>query len=131
MALRLIKTIDQTPKAKPKKQGAYLDFVRRLPCCVTGSRDVEAAHLSFAATEYGHYGRGKQSKASDRWALPLSREQHRLQHSMNEAMFWNSKGVDPHVLALTLYGLWTEHGADALGFAEAVIYQHVLRKVRQ
>ena len=116
---------DPTPKAKPKKEGAYLDFIRELPCCITGRHGVEAAHLSYAATQYGHYGRGKQHKASDRWALPLCPEEHRTQHSGPEQAYWMTTGINPHVLALTLHGLWTELGRDAYPFAEAIIYQQI------
>lgn len=116
---------DPTPKARPKKEGAYLDFVRTLPCCITGRHGVQAAHLSFAAPRYGHYGRGKQHKASDRWALPLCPEEHRIQHSGSEAAYWMTTGINPHVLALVLHGIWSEFGASAYPFAEAVIYQQI------
>ena len=116
-------TPDPTPKAKPKKKAAYLDFVRSLPCCVTGRHGVEAAHLSFAMPRYGHYGRGRQSKSGDRWALPLCTDEHRRQHSMAEEVYWF--GRSPHVLALTLFGLWSDLGDDAQPFAAAIINQHI------
>lgn len=119
--------IHQTfPKRKPEKSKDYLAFLHELPCVVTGRYGVEAAHLSYAATEYGHYGRGKQSKASDRWAIPLNADLHREQHCMNEAAFWRAKGINPHVLALTIWGLFTEHGTDAIPYATAIINQRVL-----
>jgi hypothetical protein len=111
-----------TPKAKPTKKAAYLDFIRSLPCCVTGRYGVEAAHLSFAMPRYAHYGRGKSSKVSDRWALPLCTDEHRRQHSMSEEAYWF--GRSPHVLALTLFGLWSDLGDDAEPFATAIINQH-------
>lgn len=108
-------------KGKPKKEAGYLAALHRLPCAVTGTYGVEAAHLSFPAPEYGHYGRGKGQKAPDRWALPLSAEEHRKQHSMNEREYWAETRINPHRLALVLWGLWTEHGDDFVPFAEAVI----------
>lgn len=108
-------------KAKPKKNRDYLAFIRELPCCVTGVRIVEAAHLSSADTRYGHHGRARGTKAGDRWALPLSPEQHRRQHSGNEMAYWRSVGIDPHFLALVIWGLWSELGDDAAPFATAVI----------
>jgi len=114
---------DPTPKCRPKKSRKYLDFVRELPCVVTGAREVEAAHLSYAMPKYGHYGRGKGSKAPDRWALPLSSAEHRRQHSMNEEAYWRSVGINPHVLALTIFGLWSDIGDDAEPFATAIINQ--------
>jgi hypothetical protein len=111
----------QIPKAKPKKDSDYLSFLHRLPCCVTGLYDVQAAHLSTAAPAYGHYGRGKGHKASDRWALPLCEKEHIRQHSGNEMEYWRLAGVNPHVLALSIWGLWTEYGDDAEEFATALI----------
>lgn len=114
-----------TPKKKAAKNKGYLSFIHELPCVVTGSYGVEAAHLSSAALHFGHYGRGKSSKAPDRWALPLSPTQHRIQHSMNEMEFWRRAGVDPHVLALTIFGLWSDMGDDAQPFAAAIINQRL------
>lgn len=116
-------TPDPTPKRKPAKSKDYLAFVRKLPCCITGSYGVEAAHLSMAAPRYGHYGRGRQSKAPDRWALPLSPGHHAHQHGIGERAFWDVYDIDPHILALTLYGLWSDLGDDAQPFAAAIINQ--------
>lgn len=113
------------PKRKPQKSTSYLSFIRALPCVVTGVRLVEAAHLSTACLQYGHYGRGKGTKASDRWVLPLSPEQHRRQHSGNETAYWESVGINPHVLALTIWGLFSEMGEDAEPFATAIINQQL------
>lgn len=107
------------PAKKPRKNAGYLSFIRKLPCCVTGRYPVEAAHLSFAAPKYGHYGRGKGSKAPDRWALPLHPDEHRKQHSMGERDYW--EGENPHVLALTIWGLFSDMGDDAELFATAII----------
>lgn len=112
---------DPTPKTKAVKSASYLAFIRTLPCCVTGRRDVEAAHLSFPATKYGHYGRAKSSKTHDRWALPLSSDAHRVQHSGNEEQFWLAVGINPHVLALTLFGLWSDLKDEAEPFCAAII----------
>jgi len=112
-----------TPKAKAQKNCKYLDFIRSLPCIVTGaSQGIEAAHLSFASTKHGHYGRGRGTKAPDRWALPLHTYQHRRQHSMNEQEFWHATGIDPHLTALAIFGLWSDLGDDAQGFAQSIIF---------
>lgn len=129
MAFRIVKPAqDGFPKRKPQKKADYLAFLHSLPCVVTGSREVQAAHVSFAAPRFGHYGRGKGHKASDRWALPLSPAEHNRQHSMNEAEYWRGVGIDPHVLALTLWGLFTEMGEDAEPFATAIINQNALAR---
>jgi hypothetical protein len=114
---------DPTPKAKAKKSKDYLSFIHLLPCVLTGQREVQAAHLSMAAPRYGHYGRGKGSKVSDRWVLPLSQAQHARQHQIGEDLYWRNAGIDPHILALTIHGLWTDLGDDAEPFATAIINQ--------
>jgi len=122
MSMAIRKTFPEVvPKQKASKNKDYLSFIHRLPCVVTGVHTVEAAHLSAMAPEYGHYGRGKSSKASDRWVLPLSPVQHRKQHSGNEMEYWQAVGINPHVLALTLFGLWYDMGDDAEPFAAAII----------
>lgn len=118
------------PKAKASKQKDYLSFIHKLPCIVTGTNVVEAAHLSYSAPEYGHYGRGKSSKASDRWVLPLSPQEHRKQHSMNEREYWQRMRMNPHIIALTIWGLWTEHGEDAEEYASALIMSQIFASGR-
>lgn len=117
---------DQTPKAKARKNNTYLVFIRSLPCVVTGSTTgIEAAHLSFASPKHGHYGRGRGTKAPDRWALPLHTDQHRCQHGMNEQAYWAETGIDPHLTALAIFGLWSDLGDDARPFAESIINQRL------
>lgn len=109
------------PKQKSKKEATYIAFLHRLPCITTGRYGVEAAHLSYANSSLGHYGRGRGTKAPDRWALPLAPEEHRYQHAMNEREFWENRGINPHLVALAIWGLWTELGDDAEPFAVSVI----------
>ena len=113
------------PKSKPAKSKDYLAFIHTLPCSVTGKYGVEAAHLSMAAPQFGNYGRGKGRKVSDRWTLPLCREAHYEQHQDGEERFWKRSGINPHILAMTIYGLWTELGDDAQPFAAAIINQRL------
>ncbi|MBB3453945.1 hypothetical protein FHT86_002201 [Rhizobium sp. BK313] len=127
-AFRIANTnFDPAPKRKPAKSKGYLSFIHSLPCVVSGAYGVEAAHLSSPALHFGHYGRGKGSKAPDRWALPLSPTQHRIQHSMNEMEFWRRAGIDPHILALTIFGLWSDMSDEAEPFAAAIINQRLAR----
>lgn len=125
MAVQVRKSSTPMPKAKPVKRGKYLNFIRELPCAVSGRRPAEAAHLSTANLPLGHFGRGKSSKAPDRWALPLHSEEHRAQHDANEMAFWQTHGIDPHVLALALFGLWSDLGDEAKTFATGMINQHL------
>lgn len=123
MAMEVRKyTGESFPKAKPQKRGNYLEFIRSLPCAVSGARSgVQAAHLSFHSTRHGHYGRGKGTKAPDRWALPLSAAEHDRQHRMNEEAYWGATGLNPHVIALAIFGLWADMGDEAYPHAEAII----------
>lgn len=116
------------PKRKAQKKPDYLSWLHNLPCVVTGKYGVEAAHISFARPEFGHYGRGKGTKSSDRWAVPLSPPEHRKQHSINEVSYWMDIGENPHIIALTLWGLFSEMGEDATEPATAIIMQRVMQR---
>ncbi len=96
-------------QSKRVKDGAYLDFIRSLPCIVTGKTEVEAAHISFAEPRAGKLGRGKASKESDCWAIPLSPDEHRRQHGMDERTYWRSVGIDPCVVAAFLFAAYPSH----------------------
>lgn len=96
-------------RRRAEKKPAYLAFIHTLPCCVTGRTGVQAAHLSFADPWYGHYGRARGTKAPDLFALPLSPEEHSKSHSMNEERYWLEIGINPHELALTLWGIWSNY----------------------
>lgn len=109
------------PKAKPTKNKSYLAWIHCLPCIITGQYGVEAAHLSMSAPRYGHYGRARGHKAPDRWILPLCKAAHDRSHAIGEDLFWRNAGIDPHILALVIYGLWTDLGDDAEPFATAII----------
>lgn len=101
----------QPKTAKARKDSGYLAWLHGVPCIVTGTLPVEAAHLSTANPKYGHMGRGKGQKAHDRWALPLSAEQHRWQHHLGEDYYWACRRIevsDPYLTALVLHGLYLD-----------------------
>ena len=126
MAFRLAPTASPV-RARPVKNRDYLAFVHLLPCVLSLTRPVEAAHISFARPDLGHYGRGKGTKTSDRWVLPLSPAYHRIQHGMNEQRFWQTSNVDPHQLCLVLWGLFSEHGWDAEEMCRDIIWNRQQR----
>jgi len=95
------------PKKRPEKRKDYLSWLHTLPCCITGQYGVEAAHTSTAEPFYGHWGRAKGTKAPDIFALPLSSAMHLESHSGNEVEWWRGKGINPWVLALTLWGIYS------------------------
>lgn len=84
----------------------HLAFIRQLPCIVTGENTtVEAAHVRMNDLRVAKRKVGIGEKPDDRWALPLSGEQHRRQHTMNERRFWEAVGIDPILYALALYAV--------------------------
>jgi hypothetical protein len=89
--------------SKPVKDKPYLAWLHSLPCVVTGRMPVEAAHISYADARYGKLGRGKGTKESDWWAVPLHSEEHARQHTMNEREYWSRLGIDPCIVALALH----------------------------
>lgn len=91
-------------KRPAKKEPDYLKWLHELPCLVTGTRPIEACHVSYADPRYGKRERGKGEKADDRWAVPLCSSEHHRQHSMDERAYWASVGIDPLQVALALHG---------------------------
>lgn len=100
------------PARKAKKDGDYLAFIHRLPCCITGVYGVQAAHVSFANQWYGHFGRAKGTKAPDLFALPLSPALHAAQHSGSETDFWIDQAINPHELGVTLWAIYSAYDED-------------------
>jgi hypothetical protein len=117
MAMQVVK--NQQPyyaaKAKPRRNGSYLKWLHTLPCVVTGRYDVEAAHISYPSPAHGHWGRGKGTKAPDLFALPMSAQEHALQHSGklgSESDYWEAKGICPHQLCIVLWAIYSAYDED-------------------
>lgn len=86
------------------KNSAHLDFIRALPCCCCGDNtSTEAAHIRTGNLAYGKRNTGGAEKPSDEWTLPLCGKHHREQHNGSEAGFWSAQGINPYVLAMSLY----------------------------
>lgn len=92
-------------KRKQEKLAGHLAYIRKLPCIITGTRPVEAAHIRFADARYGKRSTGMQEKPDDKYVLPLSPEKHREQHSVNERDWWLHQGIDPVPIALALWSV--------------------------
>lgn len=122
IAIKKPKTPYYAAKAKPAKKPAYLAWLHTLPSCISGRYGVEAAHVSFANPYFGHWGRGKGTKAADLFALPLTPEEHANQHSGNEQEFWARQGINPHELCVILWAIYSAHDeAEATARATAKI----------
>ena len=75
----------------------FLAFLRKLPCACGCGRPSpsDPAHIRI-----GFFA--MQKKPDDRFAVPLNRWCHDLQHG-NEKEFWQSRGMDPFEIAARLY----------------------------
>lgn len=91
-------------KKRPReKDGKHLDFIRGLPCVITGKRPVEAAHIRMGDPAYAKRETGMGERPSDCWVLPLHADLHREQHAGSERLFWARHGLDPMRIALALH----------------------------
>ena len=97
-----------------EKDEAHLTWLRQLPCLVCGKQDVEAAHVRFAAREWGKRETGKGERPSDYWAVPLCSTHHRNQHGEGERLWWGAIGLDPVPIASALHHAT---GDDEMGLA--------------
>ncbi len=108
-------------KRRREKSESYLDWIRTLPCVITG-RPAEAAHIRMRSPRHGKRSTGAGERSDDRWAVPLSPEKHRLaddsQHAGGEQAFWRRENIDPCTLALAL---WACFMTDDREMAEVVI----------
>ena len=95
-------------KRPRQKSPVHLDWLRTLPCVVTGQQ-AEAAHIRFGSWQHGKRETGMGERPDDKWCVPLSPEEHRLgnrsQHTMSERRYWNEKGIDPVIIAALLWAV--------------------------
>jgi hypothetical protein len=96
-------TAPKVQKRPRQHDEAHLKFIRTLPCVVTGLRDVDAAHIRYGDISYHKPTTGMGEKPHDKWTVPLSPEEHRRQHSMNERDYWTLVGINPLDLAIKLW----------------------------
>lgn len=104
----------------------YLNWIRSLPCLITGRRDhIEAAHIRYADAGFAKREVGKGEKADDRWSIPLHQSLHREQHDHgNERDWWIKQRIDPLQVCLALYHI---RGDDEL--AEIVLREARERRI--
>lgn len=108
-------------KKRPReKDDNHLRWIRTLPCLVTGRRPVDAAHIRYSDPVYGKRETGGGEKPSDKFAVPLCREEHEAQHKMgDERAYWKSKGIDPCSVALSLFAMTENDEAAEVILREA------------
>ena len=102
-------------RSPQRKDRPHLDWLKTLPCCVTGQEQaIDPAHVRYADPDYGKRQTGGAEKSDDCYAVPLCRTEHDRQHSMNEQEYWRQVGIDPLLLAVKLFAA---SGNDAAGRA--------------
>jgi hypothetical protein len=85
-------------KPKRERDRDHLRFVATQPCLVCGRTPSDPHHLKFA--EQRAMGR----KVSDRFTVPICRLHHRELHRLgNESAWWQREGIDPVVVATSLW----------------------------
>jgi hypothetical protein len=90
----------------------HLRFVASQPCLVCGRTPSDAHHIKFAEQ------RAMARKVSDKFTVPICRLHHRELHRRgNERVWWQDQGIDPMVLAASL---WARTHAVAPANAEIV-----------
>jgi hypothetical protein len=88
----------------------HLDFIRSLPCVACQNNiETQAAHLRSPGREYGKRETGMQQKPDDMWTLPLCGRCHSIQHNGNELNFWANLGINPFILAMSLFAASGDH----------------------
>lgn len=108
-----------------ERDTGYLAFLRRQPCvCCGAPAPSDAAHIRMANRERGKPSTGMQVKPSDRFAVPLNRACHSIQHSGSEARFWSERGLNPFEIADRLYAQYrgqtpTAAAEGSVGMSEA------------
>lgn len=70
------------PKTKYIRGVKHRAWISTLPCIISNASDVQCAHIRSG----NKAGMGK--KPSDKYCVPLSVDQHRVQHDMSEIEFW-------------------------------------------
>lgn len=97
-------SLDPSDKAQKRiKDDRHLAFIRTLPSVLSGSYGCEACHIRYGDPMYRKKRTGRGQKPDDAWTVPLTPDEHREQHSMNEVNFWNRYRIDPLAIAQKLY----------------------------
>lgn len=95
---------------RPGMSKEYLEAIKSLPSCVSGRSPCDPHHLRMVAE------RGVGMRATDRWALPLTRAEHWGVHSIGsslEVQWFKVRGIYCLALATVLWGAW-EDGEESL-----------------
>lgn len=98
-------TLPMVPVPKPERvyDGAWLDAIRRMPCCVC----VHLGQLQKSRTE-AHHTRTRGAFGGDDSAAPMCHECHMCWHYTGQESFPAKFGIDPREVAARL---WAQYQA--------------------
>lgn len=101
--------INPQPKQKPVRCPAYLSFIRRQPCCLTG-REGEIQSHHQARTGHG----GKSRTACDSRAIPVHWKLHNKMESPgnSRASVFAEYKVDPEEVISAMREKWIAEGNE-------------------
>jgi hypothetical protein len=92
------KNVLAIPEPRRIRDRDHVRSVAKQPCLICGRQPSDAHHLRFAQA------RALGRKASDEFTVPLCRGHHREVHLCgDEAAWWLRAGVDPMIIARTLW----------------------------
>lgn len=72
-------------------------FLQEVGLCLASgvAGPIEVAHIRFPDAWFGKLDAGMGLKPGHQWTVPLSPEEHRMQHVVGERVFWRERGFDP------------------------------------
>ena len=92
------KSVLTLPEPRRIRDRNHVKFVATRPCLICGRQPSDAHHLRFAQS------RALGKKVSDEFTVPLCRGHHREVHRRgDEAAWWKKLGINPTVVARTLW----------------------------
>jgi len=98
-------SLDPSDKSQKRiRDESHLVYIRKLPSIISGRYGCDPCHLRTGSPTYRKKRTGERQKPDDCWTLPMTREEHRAQHNMNELEFYRQHGIDdPFAICLQLY----------------------------
>ena len=96
------------PKREVLRDPAYLDYVRGLPCIITGQSPCDPHHLKM-----GWFTKGR--KPPDDWVVPLIHSEHDKLHRMSDVAYWRDvfardKQFVAEIMKLAARAMYLERG---------------------
>jgi hypothetical protein len=112
MSSPLAATTAPNPSPTERGNALHLAYIRTLPCLFCGRLGPsDPAHIRTGTD--GGIG----LKPSDRFTVPLCRDDHRHQHQVGERTFWHEVGMEIEDVVTLALALWDVSGSRLRGEA--------------